>query len=95
MLVYETDDSDFADSVIEAMTRAGVDCYRTGGVLPGGSSFTVSIYIRNDSDQRRANDILIQQGAAADGSIKLSPRLIILGIIICVLLALLIVVLQK
>jgi len=86
VLVYETDDSDFADSAIDALTHAGIDCYRTGRALPGGSSLTVCIYIRNAGDFARANEILVQQGAAVDAPTRISPKVILAGIIIGALL---------
>ena len=56
MLIYETDDSGFADSVIDALTLAGIDCYRTGGVLLyTPSESTICIHIRNATDSQRAN----------------------------------------
>ena len=89
MLIYETDDSGFADSVIEALTRAGIDCYRTGGALlytPAES--TICIHIRNASDSQRANEILIQQGAALDQPRSISPVVIVAAVVIAVLVAL-------
>ena len=86
MLIYETDDSDFADSAIEALTRAGIASYRTGGALPGGSELTVCIHIRDANDFQRANEILIQQGAIVDSPPDVSPKLIVAGIIIGALL---------
>lgn len=88
MLVYETDDAQFADAAIEALERAGIDCYRTGGSLPGGSSLTVCIYIRNDSDFDKANEVLVQQGAAVNVPAISPVRLISVGIVILLLLAL-------
>jgi hypothetical protein len=38
VLVYETEDSDFADSAIEALKKANIDSYRTGGSLHFGQS---------------------------------------------------------
>ena len=76
VLTYETDDSDFADSAIDALTQARVHCYRTGGPLPGGSSFTVCIYIRNGGDFQRANEILVKLGAAVDTPNRVSPEIL-------------------
>ncbi len=63
MVVYETQDSDFADSAIEALKEANIACYRTGGSLHlGQSDPTVCIHVSNGADFRRANQILIRQG---------------------------------
>jgi len=88
VLIYETDDSDFADSAIEALTRAGIASYRTGGALPAPpiSDSTICIHIRDESDFRRANEILVEQGAVIDSPVQISPKLIVAGIIIGVLL---------
>lgn len=82
VLIYETDDSGFADSVVEALTSAGIDSYRTGRALPGGSSPTVCIYIRDAADSQRANQILLEQGAAVDLPSRFSARVVLTGAII-------------
>ncbi len=67
MVVYETDDSDFADSAIDALQEADVDCYRTGGPLHlAQSNPMVCIHIRNGAHFQRANQILIRAGAAVE-----------------------------
>jgi hypothetical protein len=89
VLIYETDDSGFADSVIDALTQAGIDCYRTGGVLfYTPSESTICIHIRNATDSQRANEILIQQGAALDQPASISPVLIVAAVVVAVLVAL-------
>jgi hypothetical protein len=82
VLIYETDDSEFADSVIDALTQASIHCYRTGGALPGGSSFTICIYIRNGGDIQRANKVLVELGAAADTPGRVSQKFILLTVFI-------------
>jgi hypothetical protein len=74
VLIYETDDSGFAESAVEALKEAGIDAYATGGSLPGGSSPTVSIYIRNAADSPKANEVLIKLGAATDRPDTLPPK---------------------
>jgi hypothetical protein len=76
MVIYETDDSGFADTAIDALEHANIACFRTGGPLPGGSSFTICVHIRNDSDATRANEILIRHGAAIERPIALTPKLV-------------------
>jgi len=78
VLLYETEDSGFANSVIDELQRAGIDSYRTGGALPGGSTFTICIHIRNPGDFQKANEILVQQGAAID----VPPRISLSSIIV-------------
>jgi hypothetical protein len=75
VLIYETDDSEFANSAIDALTQARIHSYRTGGALPGGSSFTC-IYIRNGGDFQRANEILAELGAAVDPPNRVSQKFI-------------------
>ena len=89
MLIYETDDSGFADSVVDALTQAGIESYRTGGALlytPAESA--ICIHIRNASDSQRANEILIQQGAALDQPTSIPPVVIMAAVVIAVLVAL-------
>jgi hypothetical protein len=72
MLVYETEDSDFADSAIGALKKTNIDCYRTGGSLHFGQSDpTVCIHVRDPSDFRKANEVLIRHGAVVDRSLRL------------------------
>ena len=77
LLVYETSDTVFADRAIEALQAAHISCYRTGrGVRELNATIgrwtddKVYIYIRNESDVRRANEILIGLGAAVDKPFK-------------------------
>jgi hypothetical protein len=74
VLIYETTDSGFADLAVETLTEAGVHAYATGGSLPGGSSPTVCIYIRNAADFSKANEILIRLGAVKDDPDRLPPK---------------------
>jgi hypothetical protein len=95
VLIYETDDSDFADSVIAELERAGIDCYRTGGSLHigfGRSDPNICIHIRDASGFQKANEILVQQGAAVDGSPSISLKFILVGAIIAAVLVALVVV---
>jgi hypothetical protein len=72
MVVYETEDSDFADSAIEALKKANIACYRTGGSLHlGQSDPTVCIHESNGADLARANQILIRNGAAIERALRL------------------------
>ena len=67
MVVYETEDSDFADSAIEALKKANIDCYRTGGSLHlGQSDPTASIHVRDGADLGKANKVLIRHGAVVE-----------------------------
>jgi hypothetical protein len=96
VLIYETDDSEFADSAIDVLMHAGIHCYRTGEPLQGGSSFTICIYIRNGGDFQRANEILVKLGASVDTPNRVSQKFILLTVLICALiLALVIVMLAK
>jgi hypothetical protein len=74
VLIYETDDSGFADLAVEALKEADIDAYAIGGALPGGSSLTVCIYIRDAADSQKANAILIKLGAVTGGADRLPPK---------------------
>jgi hypothetical protein len=74
VLIYETADSGFADLAVETLKENGVDAYSTGGSLPGGSSPTVCIYIRDVSDSPKANEILIKLGAVKGDPDRLPPK---------------------
>jgi hypothetical protein len=74
VLLYETEDSSFADSCIDALEEGGISCYRTGGSVMGGSTPLVCIYVRSAEDLPKANAILIKLGAAVDEPLKLPPR---------------------
>lgn len=88
MLIYETSDSAFADSVIDSLRRADIDCYRTGGALLYTESLpTVCIHIRDAGDFQRANEILVEQGGAVDQPVRISPLLIMAAIVVAVLVA--------
>jgi hypothetical protein len=72
VVIYETEDSDFADSAIEALKKANIDCYRTGGSLHlGQSDPTVCIHLRNGANVRKANEILICHGAVVERPMRL------------------------
>jgi hypothetical protein len=72
VVVYETEDSDFADSAIEALKKANIDCYRTGGSLHlGQSDPTVCIHVVNGADLRKANEVLIRHGAVVELPLRL------------------------
>ena len=91
-LIYETDDSDFADSAIDALTQARIQCYRTGRALPGGSSHTICIYIQNDGDSQRANKILLELGAEVGTQNRVSQKFILLAVFIGALIVALVIV---
>ena len=73
-LLYETTDSAFADRALSALQDAEIGCYKTGrGYTEPGSHLRglptesqVCIYIEQDADYARANDILIKLGAVID-----------------------------
>jgi len=73
LLIYETSDPGFADRAIEALQGAGISSYRVGrGVKELNATIgrwtddRIFIYIRKESDIRRANEILIRLGAAVN-----------------------------
>jgi hypothetical protein len=78
MLIYQTDDSDFAASAADALKEAGIDAFTTGGSLAGGSSLTVCVWIRDPKDYPKANSILIKMGATIDEPTRLLPKWMLL-----------------
>ena len=73
VLVYQTSDPRFADLAIEAMTQAGIPCFKTGQgyveMIPAAVRDLgngICIYIRDPSDTQRANSILVGLGAAIE-----------------------------
>jgi len=81
VLLYQTSDPRFADRAVEAMTQAGISCFRTGSgyadLRPGirqDLASSVCIYIKRNEDYSRANEILRELGAAPDEPIKLPSR---------------------
>jgi hypothetical protein len=92
VLIYRTDDSAFADSAIDALTDAGIDCYRTRNYLPPGSRPPVCIYIRSAGDYVKANAILVKHGAAVNPLTPTSEKIILAAILIGALLVAIIIV---
>jgi hypothetical protein len=96
-LVYQTSDPQFAEKAVEAMADAGISCYRTGrgyaDLRPGmrqDLGAGICIFIRRDEDYRRANEILVELGAAPDEPLRLpSPRMLFIVSIIVAVLAIL------
>jgi hypothetical protein len=89
MLIYETDDYNFANSAVEALREAGIDAYRTGGVVefkqPAG--LTTCVHIRDAADFQKANGILIKLGAVTEDPNRFLPKwLLVLFAVIAVLL---------
>jgi hypothetical protein len=97
LLIYETSDPVFADRAIEALQAAGISCYRTGAgtrelnaTIGRWTDDQVCIYIRQESDAREANELLIGLGAAVDKPFRSpSPWVLILVTAILVVLAIL------
>jgi hypothetical protein len=97
VLLYETNDTRFANRAIEALRRADIPCYRVGSGSGDGSPMNlmmalgesrICIHVERDSDYRRANDILIALGAAREEPLRLpSARGVRIVIILVVALA--------
>lgn len=71
MLIYETDNRDFADTALDALEDARVECYSTGGESPYGRFHTYCLYIRNPADRAKANAILVSLGAAQEMDLRI------------------------
>jgi hypothetical protein len=96
LLLYETSDPQFANRAIEALTEAGISCYRTGtGYFditraPRTSlGLGICIFLRRTEDYRRANEILIGLGAVVDSPPRLPSQgiLFILALVVAAIAA--------
>jgi len=76
VLIYETTDSKFAARAVSALEAAGIAAYKTGTgysdafhgpMLPTESQ--VCIYIEQETDAGRANEILLKLGAVPEESV--------------------------
>jgi hypothetical protein len=78
VLIYQTSDPRFAERAVQALQQAEIPCYRTGTgyaeLHPGLNldlSTGICIYIRNAHDYRRANELLVEIGAAVEEPLRL------------------------
>lgn len=74
-LVYTTSSRAFADRAIETLVARGISSYLSGGSgdVPG-SSAAYGVHIEKEVDWARANEILIELGAAKEEPLPTSPR---------------------
>lgn len=73
MLIYTTDDGVFAEKAVETLLSEGIQAYSTGninGYIPTGPE-PYCVYIESDSDRVRANEILLEMGAAPEKPLRL------------------------
>lgn len=74
-LIYTTSDRGFADRAVQALLSAGIQAYLTGQdqysgyAMPGPSQYC--IHIDSDSERVRANELLLQMGAAPEEPLRL------------------------
>lgn len=85
-LIYKTTDGNFANSCIQALEEAGVAAFRTGDPLPGGTDFTISIYIHDLSQSKEANEVLLKLGAVMDAEPTLPSRPVMILLVAATLL---------
>jgi Putative prokaryotic signal transducing protein len=78
VLIYQTSDPGFAERAVQTLQEAEIPCYHTGTgyaeLHPGLNldlSTGISIYIRNDHDYGRANELLVEIGAAVEEPLRL------------------------
>jgi hypothetical protein len=78
VLIYQTSDPRFAERAVQALQQGEIPCYHTGTgyaeLHPGLNldlSSGICIYIRNPHDYRRANELLVEIGAAVEEPLKL------------------------
>jgi hypothetical protein len=78
VLIYQTSDPRFAERAVQALQQAEIPCYRTGTgyaeLHPGLNldlSAGICVYIRNAHDYRRANELLVEIGAAVEEPLRL------------------------
>jgi hypothetical protein len=74
-LVYTTSDRVFADRATETLVARGINSYLSGGSgdVPGSSS-AYGVHIEKEVDWRRANEILLELGAAREEPLPTGPR---------------------
>jgi hypothetical protein len=74
-LVYTTSSRAFADRAIETLIERGISSYLSGGSgdVPG-SSAAYGVHIEKDVDWGRANEVLIELGAAKEEPLPSGPR---------------------
>lgn len=73
-LIYTTSDRGFADRAVQALLSHGIQAYRTGEDLSGyvvGPSSQYCVHIESDSERARANELLLQMGAAPEEPLHL------------------------
>jgi hypothetical protein len=92
VLIYETDDPHVAAQCIDALNQAGIDGYRTGGPLATGRSDPrICLHIRDPADDPKANQILVNLGAAVTAPLRLPSRpVIFLAVVVITPLAILV-----
>jgi hypothetical protein len=90
-LIYQTSDPVFADRAIEALDAHDIPCFRVGrgarelnATIGRWTDDLISIYVRDQPDVARANEILISLGAVAEKPLRL-PSGWVLALIISVL----------
>lgn len=74
-LVYTTSSRAFADRALETFAAHGISSYLSGGSgdVPG-SSPAYGVHIEKEVDWGRANEILIELGAAREEPLPSGPR---------------------
>lgn len=73
-LIYTTSDRGFADRAVQTLLSHGIQAYRTGEDLSGyivGPSSQYCVHIESDSERARANELLLQMGAAPEEPLHL------------------------
>jgi hypothetical protein len=91
VLLYQTMDSEFAASAIEALRAADIACYKTGtswtSLWYGKGLDAESIFIHRAGDYARANGILIALGAAVEEPVTWLRRPVIWLLLALIVLA--------
>jgi hypothetical protein len=79
LLIYQTDDGEFADRAIAVLGGVGIRAFREGygqdETTGSGSkaAANINIFLEKPSDYVRANEVLVNLGAAVDKPLNL-PR---------------------
>ena len=76
-LIYTTSDRGFAERAVQALLSSGIQAYFTGqdqyssGYIVGAGLGQYCVFIESDGDAVRANELLLQMGAAPDEPLRL------------------------
>lgn len=94
ILIYQTSDPEFAERAVQVLSDAGISCYRRGrgtsvlrATIGRWADSQIFIYLHDEADSRRANQILIGIGAAVSRPVTLPKGWMIFIFIVVVIIS--------